>query len=115
LAPGRSPPPGRQDHAPLLARIFPFQRRGEQQDREVRVSSTVLTFSVLISIQERDRSARHDCRDGVLVDELGMAVTPQKHTKIVEPGDDPLQLHTIDEENCERRLVFANVIKEGVL
>ena len=46
----------------------------------------------------------------MFVDELGMPVTPEQHTKIIEPGDDALQLHTIDQKNRERGFVFSDVI-----
>ena len=74
-----------------------------------------LTFSVLISVQKRDGAARHDCRDGVLVDKLRMPVAPKKNAKIVEPGYDPLKLDAIDEKDRERSLVFPYVIEKGVL
>eukprot|EP01012_Entosiphon_sulcatum_P012985 TRINITY_DN18264_c0_g1_i1.p2 TRINITY_DN18264_c0_g1~~TRINITY_DN18264_c0_g1_i1.p2 ORF type:complete len:107 (-),score=14.74 TRINITY_DN18264_c0_g1_i1:85-405(-) len=59
--------------------------------------------------------AGHDGRDRVLVDELRMAVAAQQHAEIIEPGDDSLQLHAIDQKDGERRLVLADVIEKGVL
>jgi hypothetical protein len=44
-----------------------------------------------------------------------VAIATQQHAEIVEPADDTLQFHAIDEENGEGNLVFANVIKKGVL
>jgi hypothetical protein len=44
-----------------------------------------------------------------------MPVAPEQQAKIVEPGDNPLQLHSIDQKNRQWRLGFANMIKEGVL
>src|SRR6266446_1047027 len=58
---------------------------------------------------------RHDGRDGGLVDKLGVPVSPQQHAEIVKPGYHPLQLHAIDEKNCEVDLCFTYMIKEGVL
>ncbi len=51
----------------------------------------------------------------MLIHELRMPVPTKKNTKIVEPCDDALQLHAIDQENCQRDLLFANMIEEGVL
>ena len=61
------------------------------------------------------RVPRHNGRYGVLVDELGMPISPQEHAEIVEPGHHPLQLHAIDEKNCEGDFCFTYMIKEGVL
>jgi hypothetical protein len=44
-----------------------------------------------------------------------MTVAPQQQAKIVEPGDNPLQLYSVDQKDRQWRLGFANVIKEGVL
>ena len=44
-----------------------------------------------------------------------MAVASQEHTKIVEPSDDSLQLHAIDEEDGERNLVFAHIVEKRIL
>lgn len=44
-----------------------------------------------------------------------MAITPQQHTKIIEPGYNTLELDPVDEEYCQGRLVLSDVIKEGVL
>ena len=58
---------------------------------------------------------RHDGRDRVLVDELRMAVAPQQHAEIVEPGHEALQFDAVDEKNRHRSLGLANVIEERVL
>jgi hypothetical protein len=74
-----------------------------------------LSLSVLVSIEKGDRPARHDCRDGVLVDELRVTVAAQKHAEIVEPRDNALQLDAVDQKDRKWRLVFSNVIEKGVL
>ena len=51
----------------------------------------------------------------MLVDKLRMTVAPKQQAEIVEPGDNPLQLDSIDQKDRQWRLGFANVIKEGVL
>jgi len=51
----------------------------------------------------------------VLVDKLRMTIPPEQETKIIEPGNDPLQLDAIHQKDCQRRLGFTYVIKEGVL
>jgi hypothetical protein len=44
-----------------------------------------------------------------------MTVAPEQQAKIVEPGDNALQLHAIDQEDRQGSLGLANVIEEGVL
>jgi hypothetical protein len=44
-----------------------------------------------------------------------MTVAPQQQAEIVEPGDNPLQLHSVDQKDRQWRFGFTNVIKEGVL
>ena len=67
------------------------------------------------ALEQLDRMARHDGRDGVLVDELRMPVAPQQHAEIIEPGDHALQLDAVHQENGERDFAFADVIEKGVL
>ena len=71
--------------------------------------------SILAALEQLDRSARHDSRDRMLVDKLRMTVAPEQKAEIVEPGDNPLQLHPIDQKDRQWRFGFTNVIKEGVL
>src|SRR4051812_5024990 len=52
---------------------------------------------LFLALEELDRRGWHDRGDGMLVDELGMGVPAQQHGKIVEPGDDPLQLDAADQ------------------
>jgi hypothetical protein len=51
----------------------------------------------------------------MLVDKLRVTVAPEQQAEIVEPGDNSLQLHSIDQKDRQWRFGFANVIKEGVL
>ncbi len=62
-----------------------------------------------------NRMARHDRRDGVLIDELGVAIASKQQTEVVEPGDDPLKLDAIDQEDRKRDLVFSYKIQKRVL
>jgi hypothetical protein len=39
-----------------------------------------------------------------------MTVAPKQQTEIVEPGDNPLQLYSVDQKDREWRFGFANVI-----
>ena len=64
----------------------------------------------LSAFEELHRVTRHDGRNRVLVYKLRMTVAPQQQTEIVEPGDNPLQLHPIDQKDRQWRLGFANVI-----
>ena len=49
----------------------------------------------------------------MLVNQLNLAIATQKNAEIVEPGDNALQLHAIDEKDRERRLVLADVVEKG--
>jgi hypothetical protein len=44
-----------------------------------------------------------------------VTVAAQEHTKVVEPADDALELHAVDEKDGKRRLVLAYVVQERVL
>jgi hypothetical protein len=44
-----------------------------------------------------------------------MAVAPEQQAEIVEPGDNALQLDSIDQKDRQWRFGLANVIEEGVL
>src|SRR5207247_1895357 len=70
---------------------------------------------LLAAFKQLDRMTRHDGRNGVLVDELRMAVPPQQHAEIIEPGDHALQLHPVHQEDGEWGLVLSHVIEEGIL
>jgi hypothetical protein len=51
----------------------------------------------------------------MFVDQLRVAISAEQHGEIVEPGDDALQLHAIDQEHRYRRLALANVIEKHIL
>src|SRR5918998_1668444 len=72
-------------------------------------------FAWRARVEELDGRARHHRADGVLVDELGVPVPAEQHGEVVEPGDDPLELHPVDQEDGHGRLAFANVVQEHVL
>src|SRR5215469_1010137 len=75
-----------------------------------------LEFAAFLArLEQLHRLRRHHGRDGVLVDKLRMRVAPQQHAEIVEPGDDALQLHAVDQKDRNRRLVLAHVVEEDVL
>ena len=74
-------------------------------------SSSLNAVSMLIEalfrrLEHGDRGRRHDGGDGVLVDELRMAVAAQEHAEIVEPGHEALQFHAVDEENVTEVLLL---------
>src|SRR5262249_4028448 len=66
-------------------------------------------------LEELDRVTRHDGRDRVLVNELGMPIPPQQHTEVVEPGHNALQFDTVHQENGERYFAFADMIEKSIL
>ena len=67
------------------------------------------------AFEQLDRVTRHDGRDRVLVDELGMTVPPQQDAEIIKPSDHALQLYPVDQEDRERDFAFTDVIEKSVL
>lgn len=51
----------------------------------------------------------------MLVDQLGMTIAAQQHGKIVEPGDDSLELDAVDQEDGHRVLSLADSVQKYVL
>jgi hypothetical protein len=74
-----------------------------------------MMLAILDRFEHLDRRGRHDCRDGVLVDQLRMSVAAQKHAEIVEPGDKALQLDAVDQKNRNLVPALAHMVQEGVL
>ena len=58
---------------------------------------------------------RHYGGDGVLVDQLRLAIAAQEHAEIIEPADHALQLDAVDEEDGQGGLGLADAVEEGVL
>src|SRR3981189_922744 len=106
---GRCPPPARS-----LCPLPTADGRRPLRDVGVPIRS-LSSRSILAAFEQLDRSAGHDGRDRVLVYKLRMTVAPEQQAEIVKPGDNPLQLHSIDQKDRQWRFGFANVIKEGVL
>src|SRR6185295_10582867 len=70
-------------------------RRAVRAQPMVRVAATRLQLTLVPSwwrvfgaLEQLDRVTRHDGRDRVLVDELGVSIPPQQHTEVIEPGHD---------------------------
>jgi hypothetical protein len=59
--------------------------------------------------------SRHDGRDCVLIDELGMPIATQEDAKIIEPSHNALQLDSVHEKNRERDFILAYKVQERVL
>ncbi len=66
--------------------------------------------TLLTTFEQLYRMSRHDGRYRMLIDKLGVPITPQQHAEIVEPSYNPLQLHAIDEKNGEGDFCLAYVI-----
>jgi hypothetical protein len=66
-------------------------------------------------IEHLDRMTGHDGGYGVLVHQLRVAIAAQKHTKIIEPAHNALQLDAIDEKNREWDFVLSHVVEESIL
>jgi hypothetical protein len=77
--------------------------------------SCIPSGSRFFALEHLHRLARHDCRDRVLVYELGMPVTPQEDTKVVERRDDACQFHTIDKKYRQRYLLLADGVEKKIL
>jgi hypothetical protein len=44
-----------------------------------------------------------------------MTIPAQKDAEVVEPGDDALKLHPVDEEDRQRDFLLPDIIQKGVL
>jgi hypothetical protein len=44
-----------------------------------------------------------------------VAVAPEQHAKIIEPGDDALEFDAVHQKDRQGNFGFADVIEEGVL
>src|SRR3954454_19471757 len=64
---------------------------------------------VLARIEQLDGSARHHGADRVLIDELRMPIATKQDGKIIEPGDNALELHAIDQKYGHGRLVLSHM------
>ncbi len=84
-----------------------------------------MALDILVVDDERDI---RDLVSGVLSDEgyecrvagdsgtaLRLAVAAQQQAEIVEPGDDALQLHALDQKHRDRRLFTPQQVEEGIL
>jgi hypothetical protein len=79
------------------------------------VMISVLSGSGVVVFEHRHRLTGHNGRDGVLIDQLGMAVATQENTEIVEGCHNTGQLHAVDQEDRQRNLLLANGIEEEIL
>ena len=66
-------------------------------------------------IEELYRSGWHQRRNRMLVEKLRLGVAAQKYAKMVEPSNDALQLHRVNEKDRHRDLVLTDVIQKHVL
>ncbi|MEN9754889.1 MAG: hypothetical protein RLZ07_1271 [Pseudomonadota bacterium] len=53
---------------------------------------------------------RHDGRNRVFIDELGMAIPTQQKAKIVKPRDDALKLHAVYKEDRQRNFGLPDMV-----
>jgi hypothetical protein len=87
----------------------------ESLDVSFLLIALVLSGASFLGFEHLHRLAGHDGRDRVLVDKLRMSVTAQQHAEIIEGRHDARELHTVDEKDRQRNLLFANGIKEKIL
>ncbi len=83
--------------------------------RGFRSGSDQYRLELFFTVIKADRLRWHDGGNRVLVDKLGLTVTAQQNAEIVEPCDDALQLHTVDQKDRYGDLGFAHMVKECVL
>jgi hypothetical protein len=79
------------------------------------VMISVLSGRGFVVLEHRHRLAGHDGRDGVLIDQLGMAVTTQENTEIVKGCHDTGELHAVDQEDRQRNLLLSYGVEEKIL
>jgi hypothetical protein len=51
----------------------------------------------------------------MFIDELGVAVTAKENAEAVEPRDDALELHAVDEKYGEGNFLLTDVVQERIL
>ncbi len=102
-SPRQPPAPARQD------------ARGASRRENGAPPTQAFSTASSTRLEQLHGMARHDGGDGVLVDELGMAVAAEQDAEVVEPGHNALQLDAVDQENRERGLVLAHAVEESVL
>lgn len=56
-----------------------------------------------------NRHPGHDGRNRMFVNQLGVSVAAQQDGGVVKPGNDPLQLNAVDEENGYCNFVFPDI------
>ena len=116
--PGRRPLPGAPRRRAERAARVPV---GMDDDGALDGRLTVYGFGGAQSVSSSRRLVqlhglgRHDGGDGVLVDQLRLAIAAQQHAEVVEPADHALQLDAVDQEDGQRRLGLADAVEEGVL
>ncbi|MFT6659606.1 MAG: hypothetical protein ACJAZW_002784 [Maritalea sp.] len=74
-----------------------------------------LAFVAGLWVKQLNWSTRHYCRNGMFVNQLRLGLAAQQQTKIVEPRNNALQLHTIDQKNRHGYFVFPDIVKERIL
>ncbi|PAV93087.1 hypothetical protein WR25_25301 [Diploscapter pachys] len=95
-------------------RIFGFAHRVQENFLQQRLLA--LRFSHgFDNPGQVHRAGRHDRGDGVLVDQLRLAVAAEQHGEIVEPGNDTLEFDALHQEHGDRGLGAAQRIQEEVL
>ena len=61
------------------------------------------------------RLRRHDRRDAMLVDQLAHSIAAQQQREGIEPGDDPLKLDTLHQEDRHRRFSSPYTVQKMIL
>ena len=69
----------------------------------------------MLAIHQLDRPAGHNRRNRMFIDELRVPIPAQQNAKIIEPGDDTLQLYPVDEKDRERSLLLPYIVEKRVL
>jgi hypothetical protein len=62
-----------------------------------------------------NRLTRHDCGDGMLIDQLRVAIAAQQHAEIIKPSYNSLEFNAIDQKDRQRRFGLPDMIEKCVL
>src|SRR3954464_12618234 len=92
--------------------------RADEQTREPecpQAATSDLCGCWFIGLPDPNRLSGQDGRDGVLVDEVGLTISPEQNGIAVEPCHITLKPDAIGQKDRDQDLVLAQVLQHGVL
>ena len=69
----------------------------------------------VFTLIKADRLARHDCRNGMLVNQLGLSIAAQQYTKVIKPSDHALQFDPVYEKYSHWDFGLTNMVQKCIL